>query len=495
MNRIILIIQTLAASALIVPAADLNQSNSVPDTMILLDSLGRAVQVSTNEVSFKLQPPTEIGRKHQTPDPIEGINVPDEVEQRLKENRADQKPFQFFPGIRPQLMPYLASFDERGNSALRPGALTPFVPLEQIVQGGKYRLSAYGLRYSLVQTLTYLTMTDVQKGENSLSYYTLDLKTKWAVFDAIGADTAGWVTAQVEAKTGLDPVGNTQDAKSNLGSLTDPTGIWSSVQGFRLPELAWQESFRHGEIVVVAGIISQRNYLDGNVAAHTGRGEFINSALIHSQVMPLSQYNPALNLQWQPLDEFYAMLGASAGNTPAGQVAWNDFSWKYWSLVGEFGYAPKDFLGLGGGVYRFQPFIARAGGPTQPGVCFNFQQFLGPRSPFAWFGRVGFGGSKVSADASAQAGTGFAMHAPLKHAGLVEKLSNDLLGIGFIWSQPSSTTKTVYHENELGLETFYALQLTPTIKLQPDLQIIWDPVFNRDSGPATVAQVQLNLAW
>ena len=46
-------------------------------------------------------------------------------------------------------------------------------------------------------------------------------------------------------------------------------------------------------------MVSQRNYLDGNAAAHTGRGEFVNSALIHSQVLPLAQYNPGLNLHWQ----------------------------------------------------------------------------------------------------------------------------------------------------------------------------------------------------
>ena len=108
------------------------------------------------------------------------------------------------------------------------------------------------------------------------------------------------------------------DYTNTFRTLTDPTGIWSSVNGFRVPELAWQQSLRDGEVVVVAGMISQRNYLDGNAAAHTGRGEFMNSALIHSQVMPLAEYNFGVNLQWQPRDEWYAMAGASVGNAPAG---------------------------------------------------------------------------------------------------------------------------------------------------------------------------------
>ena len=489
------LIAWLGASAAAVFAAELNPSNSVPDKMLLLDNLGRTVRVPTNEISQKLHPPASIGMKHQTPEPIEGVNLPDDVLLRPEESRAGEVAFQFFPAVQPRLMPYLASLDEHGNTALRPGALTPFVPLEELVQGGKYALSAYGFRYSLEQTFTGVGLSDVMKGDKSLAYYTIDLKAKWAIFDAPVAGTAGWLSTQIEAKSGLGTEATTQDAKSNLGTLTDPTDIWSSINGFRVPELAWQESLRDGEIVVVAGMLSQRNYLDGNAAAHTGRGEFMNSALIHSQVMPLSQYNFGVNLQWQPLDEWYAMLGASAGNASAGNVPWTDFSWQHWSLVGEFGYAPKDFLGLGPGVYRLQPFVAEKDGPTQGGLCFNLQQHLGPDSPFAWFGRFGFGGSEVTADADRQVGTGFVMHAPLQHAGLFPQLSNDLLGVGFVWSQPSANTKTIYHENEYILETFYTLQLTPTIKLQPDLQVVWNPAFNPEAGPATVVQLQLNLAW
>ena len=116
------------------------------------------------------------------------------------------------------------------------------------------------------------------------------------------------------------------------------------------------------------------------------------------------------------------------------------------------------------------------------------------RSPFGWFGRFGFGGSQVSAGASAQAGTGLVMHAPLKNAGLVPRLGNDLLGVGLVWSQPSATSKTVYHHNEYVLEAFYTLQLSPTVKLQPDVQYIWNPAFNPGNN-AMVAQLQLVFTW
>jgi len=410
--------------------------------------------------------------------------------------------------------------DEYGNTAVQPGALIPYNPLDGLAQDPKYWLSEYGLRYSLDQTLTYVHMTDVVKGDNNLSYYTLDFKAKWAVFDAPGAAAAGWITTQIEVKSAVGGTNDNQSSKSNFGTITDPTGIWATVNGIRVPELAWQQSFADGDAVLVAGIINQENYLDKNAYAHTGRGQFINSALINSMVLPLRDNNFGVNLQWQPRDEWYAMFGATVGNAPAGQLPWTDFSWHDWSLIGEIGYAPENLLGLGPGIYRLQPFVGQVTGlepntvtfaspgstnsesvtfssatnsPTQAGLSFDLQQQLGPHSPLGWFGRFGFGGSEV-ASAAAQAGTGFVLQAPLKHAGLAPRLSNDLLGVGLVWSQPSATTKTIYHHNEYVLEAFYALQLGPLLKVQPDVQYVWNPAFN-PANSALVAQMQLVLTW
>ena len=65
-----------------------------------------------------------------------------------------------------------------------------------------------------------------------------------------------WHHDQIEAKSGLGAAGQTQDAKSNPAALTDPTDIWSSINGLRVQELGWQQSLRDGEVVVVAGTIS-----------------------------------------------------------------------------------------------------------------------------------------------------------------------------------------------------------------------------------------------
>ncbi len=464
-----------------------------PGDVILVDSLGHAVGVSPNKLSPKLLPPADVGIERQIPRPAAGSHLPPSLLERMNSGR--ERTFTLFPSVSPALEPYLAAQDELGNTAIRPGPLVDLMPLEPWVQGAKYWLGARGLRYTVDQTFTYTGVPDTPSGSPNLGYYTLKLYAKWAVYVSPESGTAGWLSTQINAKEGLGGAGKNQGAQGNIGMLTDPQGTISKRNGFRVPELAWQQAFARGSFVALAGVVSQGNYLDVNTYANSGRGQFLNSALINSMVVPLPGFNFAVNLQWQPAAEFYVMTGATAGNASAGQTPWTNFSWQNWSVVSEIGFAPHDFFGLGPGVYRVQPFLAQASGPTQGGIGFNFQQQLGRRSPFAWFGRFGVGGSQVSAGASTQVGTGFVMEGPLEHLGLVSKLTNDYAGVGFVWSQPSATSKTVYHHDEYVAETFYTLQLAPMLRLQPDLQLVWNPAFNPDPGPFTVVQAQFILSW
>ena len=465
--------------------------------MLLTDDLGNAVRTPTDSVAEGFRPSSSgLGLKHQTPHTHKGVKLSNEVLEKLEALWADLPKFQAFPQVPPRLMSYLYSSDEFGNTAIRPGALIDVAPLEPQVQWAKYQLSRYGLRYSLEQTFTYAGMSDVVQGNSNLGNYNLDFAAKWTVFDAPDAGTAGWLSMQMEYQAPLGSSSQGQTVKSNVGTLTNPNGFWSSHEGFRLPELAWQQSFFSGHMVALVGVVNQANYIDANKYANSGRGQFMNSALINSMVLPLPAYGYGVNLQWQPSNDWYTLFGYSVGSSSPADAPRTDFTWETWSLEWEIGYAPGDFLGLGPGIYRVQPFLGRSsGGEVQGGLSFNLQQQLGPRSPFGWFGRFGFGGSQVSGGAKAEVGTGFVMQAPLKYAGWVPQLSNDLLGVGFVWSQPSATTKTVYHNNEYVLETFYTLQLTPTSQLQPDLQIVWNPAFNPDPGPAVVFQFQFLLKW
>ena len=463
-----------------------------PDEVLLIDSLGRAVSVPRSSLPQSLLPPAEVSLANQVPNnAARGGKLPPAVLERIDASRPQA--FTLFPSAQPSLASYLSGQDELGNTLVRPGPLLDIFPLETEAQAIKFWASHRGVRYSLRQTLMYEGLDDPESGSAHLGFYTMDFETKWTIFQ--GPESAGWLSAQVEGQTGLNPDGGRQDAGANIGSLTDPNGIWSHHEGLRVPELAWQQSWSRGRFVLLAGVINQGNYLDGNLYANTGRGQFLNSALINSMVLPMPSYNFGVNLQWQPSERWYAMVGASAGNAGAGQQPWTDFRWSDWSVVAEVGFAPNDVLGLGPGIYRIQPFLARAGGPTQGGVAFNIQQQLGSDSPLGWFGRFGVGGSQVSAGASAQAATGFVVQAPLALAGIAPRLTNDVFGAGFVWSQPSATTQTVYHRHEYVFEAVYTLQFAPAVRIQPDFQLVWNPVFSPAAGPSPVFQLEWLLAW
>jgi carbohydrate-selective porin OprB len=464
-------------------------AGSTTNDVLLLDSFGRLVAVPTNEVPSGYRPPSDVGVSEQIPTFARGTLAPMAILQRARDAITNAE---FFPSVPPTLMPYLASQDEYGNTAIAPGPLFTYAPIESWVDSIKYQLSKYGFRYSLQQTFTYVSMSNVKQGADTLAEYTVDLKSKWAIFD-VPETSAGWLSSQVQAKSGLGSAADTQSAKSNLGTLTSPTVAWSGTNNFRMPELAWQQSFFGGHVVAVGGMVSQRLYMDDNAYANSGRSKFVNSALINSQVLPLGRFNFGFNLQWQPREEWYAMVGGNAGNATAGLLPWVNFNWNTWSLPMEIGYAPRDVLGLGPGIYRVQPFAAGVNGSTGGGLCFDLQQKLGPDTPFGWFGRFGFGNSKVSNTADNEVATGLVAQGPFRHL-FFQRTSNDFLGTGFVWCQPDATTKTVYHESEYVWETVYVIQLTPTIKLEPDFQQIWDPVFHNISH-ASVFQLQLALAW
>ena len=40
-----------------------------------------------------------------------------------------------------------------------------------------------------------------------------------------------------------------------------------------------------------------------------------------------------------------------------------------------------------------------------------------------------------------------------------------------------------------------ALHLTPTTRLQPDLQVVWNPAYSTTADTAVVFQLQLDINW
>jgi porin len=482
---------TLAMLALAFDAAQgQTHTNSAP--LLLHDRLGRTVHASTNEVNPVLLPPPSTGLSNQIPTAPKGTPQSEEIHRRILESKTGRE---WLPPTPPVLMPYLANLDEYGNTAIQPGAVFPVDPLSKIPQAGKYAASDVGLRYAFYQSLTMVSMTEVNAGASALQYYTATFAGKWAVTEMPDASRASWISTEANVQLGLSPASRNQTPAGNLGTVVNPQATVFGPNGIWLSELAWQQSLLDGRLVFLAGQVDQSNYIDANTYANNSQGQFLNSAFVNSQVLPFSFNNLGLNLQYQPNGTWYALAGMGALNQNPGQSPFQNLGFNNWSYLLEFGLTPTNFIGLGSGVYRVQPFIATVQGHTQCGVGLNLQQQLGATSPWAWFGRFGVGGMQVTLNgAAAQVASGFALQGPLACAGLFPKQSNDYLGAGVFWSRPSGVMAPVVHDNEYGFELTYVLQLTPLASIQPDLQMIWDPV-NNQAARSLVFQLQLNLTW
>jgi porin len=120
------------------------------------------------------------------------------------------------------------------------------------------------------------------------------------------------------------------------------------------------------------------------------------------------------------------------------------------------------------------------------------EQRLGKDSNIGYFGRFGLGDEDLARinGAAAQVATGIAILAP--NVTGKEKDASDYFAAGFVWTQ--APDRAAVHQNEFGVEITYACPITPTLTLQPDLQILWDPVYG-NSSTNVVFQLQLVMTW
>ena len=188
-----------------------------------------------------------------------------------------------------------------------------------------------------------VSMTDVASGASALQYYTATFFGKWAVTEVTDPVRAGWLSAEANVQLGLSPASRTQSPQGNLATVANPLATVYGPNGAWMSELAWQTTLADGKVVVLGGLVDQSNYLDANTYANYSQGQFLNSAFCNSQVLPLPYNNLGLNLQYQPGDRWYVMLGTGANNQIAGQSPFNNLGFDNWSYLLEFGLTPGMF--------------------------------------------------------------------------------------------------------------------------------------------------------
>lgn len=394
----------------------------------------------------------------------------------------------------PRLAPYLASLNLLPVQANVSGALFPSDPVSEANASVKETLLQYGFSYTLFQSFG-MSVTPHRVRDPAVGGL-------WAgqgfgfleIFDqSRDGGSAGWVSSEINWVTGLGSSVATEDPSARIGTATQPQGLLVG-DGFWIAELAWQQSFFEGTLVATIGMVDQQNYFDVNTFANNQFTQLMANPFVNSQVIAAQPQGLGLNIAWQPTDWFYAMYGSFTTASTPGSAPFANLSTSEWANQFEFGVITEDLLGLGRNVFRVQPFIATMGDVTSGGIGVNVEQSLGgPDAQLGWFGRFGACNPDVAVNGfAAEIATGFAWESAADAERLVVSEA-DRWAFGFFWGRPAEDG--IYLPDEYGIELLYSVQVTPTLSLRPDMQLIWTAGDTDTAQPSIVFQLQATLVW
>lgn len=413
---------------------------------------------------------------------------------RQSEARPSSGGIEFFSGKPLKMMPYLDSSYVFGNTCVEPGAWIQEDALSTGAQKLKTSLSKYGITYFAQYGFNYAGMSGGGiHGRRDFVSHNGSLLTNINIFRNNRTGSGMYLATEFDFGNGFNFNEGRETPQNTLGSLQNPT---ASYQGpdphLSNLSLAWVGA--GGKLLIMAGQLDTTNYMDHNTYANFHNNNLTNSVFCNNAVLPLTDNSLGVHVAWQPSHSFYMMGSTAANNTLQNRNPFNHVSDDNWTTVMEFGYIAENFCGWGPGVYRFQPFMSTSNGENGAGVAVNFQQQLGRASHLGWFFRAGWASDDAATITGVRCGasTGLALLSPFSGNGA----SNDgYLGLGFLWQQGASKNGPYVNKNEYGIELTYVMQVTPTMTLQPDVQLIKNPVNGRKGQTAMVFQIQNVWSW
>lgn len=354
-------------------------------------------------------------------------------------------------------------------------------PLSGPAGDAKAWLKEHGVTTDLFVTFFNQTATQVVEGQHNYATFAWRSLGDWKLLEgtAWGDSYLEW---NLNGTVGLD-----YDESDE--SLSGNAGIRSIVNGNVFPdeavvdELFWKQVSPNGEVVVMAGIIDHSFHFDVNRVANDSNRSFFSFALVNNLSIPWPLYGGVGGLlRWNASERVSLLLGggdSAADEAYAFWRTWNERSW--WGLFEVD--LELDLPLLGKGHYRVTPWYNHLDDEDGWGIGLNVDQELGLPGLVGFF-RFGAGPERVT-EVRRFASAGIGLEAPFGRSG-------DFVGIGFAWSDPSDGAGG---QNETLVEAFYRFQLTPTLELTPDLQIVFDPAGNPDDDVVFVPGIRLALVF
>ena len=310
-------------------------------------------------------------------------------------------------------------------------------------------------------------------------------------WQAIGRESGntGTLTFKIENRHDL----GTQTAPQDLGFGIGYAGITAAgfsdyrLDGWGLTNLFWQQRFAEGRFSAVLGVVDTTDYVDiyGMVSPWL---HFTNLAFSTNPTIAAPNQGLGVAFSAALTDHLYLIAGAADANgdpvDPIGSIDTFFDDTEYFKHI-EIGYTSgRDRLYLDNIHVTLWHADERtdAGVPDGWGIAFSYAWFFDDRwMPFFRAGYAKDGGALY--EGSVSAGLGY----------YVEE-RRDVLGIGLNWSRPSDTTFSPGLDDQYSAELFYRIQLSQSLAITPDVQLVIDPALNPDDDSIFIAGVRLRLA-
>lgn len=401
--------------------------------------------------------------------------------------------WRFFPSTPQRFMPYLDSIFVPGNTCAEPCAFIGEDAISTAAQSAKAALGRIGLQYNLTLSANYTALPQHFAGKRrDFPAFNNMANITWFLAKDCDDSQGLFLTMEADWGQGVRFSERKHSAHASIGSLSNPQGSIRGGHGVFIPNLALGYSAFNGRWVGMVGTIDTTDFLDQNAYSASWSGNLMNEAFNFNPCLPLEWSNWGYLTAWQPTKNFYTMYATTGCN---GKINHNPFpfiSSNAWVHISELGLITEDFLGLGPGIFRFQYTITRYKGENGSGASINFQQQLGKNSRLGFFTRCGVLDEDAATVSNVRACVtgGLVLQAPFSSRGWGSRANHDQVALGFLWERAARSAKPYHHKDEYGIELSAVVQITPTFFLQPDVQVIINPVYETQHSNALVFQLQ-----
>ena len=362
---------------------------------------------------------------------------------------------------------------ETTTALISPDPLAPV--LKPLADFESWLDTELGLSLEFGYTLIFQTATDAE-GQDELLSGSYDIAGEWTL-----ADDKSWGSHAVGFTVeGGRPIGSNrdEDLSANIGTLLGINDDLDS-QEIAMTELWWSYRSADERFSLSIGKLDQTSYLDANRVANDETAQFLASPLVNNPAIAFPDNGLGINMSIAPHESWYLSGAvhdayASAGETGFGTIGDDG---RFYAV--EAGVMPV--FGERGGAYRFMLWHSDTDELDSTGFATSFDQEIA--DDLILFSRYGYDHGEAT-DFEHFVSGGIGVEAPFGRA-------DDLIGLGVAWGEP--------HDDSLAHETlaalFYRVQLTDSIALTPDVQLIVNPRGDRHADTVGVFGVRMQAVF